>query len=363
MRYPRRVVLAVLCWRSPCCWPRAGPGPPTARTPFSPPASCASAPRASTRRSAITTPPPANSTGYDVDVARAVGEKLGVNVEFVETPWDSIFAALEANRFDVVANQVTINDERQAEIRPVRAVLDRRGRDRHPRRRQLDHVAGRPQGQDRRAEHHQQLGAGRPRRRRADRVGGGLHPGDQRCSTRAGSTSSSTTASSVYAYLAETNDTAVKIAGTTGEKSEQGFAARKDSGLLPELNKALDELRADGTLAEISQKYLKTNASGGQDAAAGSAAVGWPTGARQPLAAGQGRADDDDPADHHQLHHRPGDRARGGAGPAVDERGAVATSRGSTSRSSAARRCWCSCSSCSSRCRSSASGSTRSPRR
>ena len=53
-------------------------------------------------------------TGYDIDVARAVGEKLGRPVEFVETPWDSIFAALEANRFDVVANQVTITPERQA---------------------------------------------------------------------------------------------------------------------------------------------------------------------------------------------------------------------------------------------------------
>ena len=53
-------------------------------------------------------------TGYDVDVARAVADKLGVKVEFVETPWDSIFAALEANRFDVVANEVTINDERKA---------------------------------------------------------------------------------------------------------------------------------------------------------------------------------------------------------------------------------------------------------
>lgn len=52
--------------------------------------------------------------GYDVDVARAVGDKLGVRVEFVETPWDSIFAALEANRFDVVANEVTITPERQA---------------------------------------------------------------------------------------------------------------------------------------------------------------------------------------------------------------------------------------------------------
>jgi His/Glu/Gln/Arg/opine family amino acid ABC transporter permease subunit len=70
----------------------------------------------------------------------------------------------------------------------------------------------------------------------------------------------------VYAYLAETGDKSVKIAGNVGEKSEQGFAARKNSGLLPDLNKALDELRSDGKLAEISQKYLKANASGGPEA-------------------------------------------------------------------------------------------------
>ena len=62
--------------------------------------------------------------GYDVDVAKAVAEKLGVDVEFVETPWDAIFAALEADRFDIVANEVTISEERKAEIRPLRAVLD-----------------------------------------------------------------------------------------------------------------------------------------------------------------------------------------------------------------------------------------------
>ena len=57
----------------------------------------------------------------------------------------------------------------------------------------------------------------------------------------------------VYAYLAETGDTGVKIAASTGEKSEQGFAARKDSGLLPDLDAAIDELKADGTLARISR--------------------------------------------------------------------------------------------------------------
>ena len=53
-------------------------------------------------------------TGYDVEVAQAVGKKLGVKVSFQETQWDGIFAALDAKRFDVIANQVSITPERQA---------------------------------------------------------------------------------------------------------------------------------------------------------------------------------------------------------------------------------------------------------
>ncbi|GGC13026.1 amino acid ABC transporter substrate-binding protein [Cellulomonas carbonis] len=52
-------------------------------------------------------------TGYDVEVARAVGEELGVEVQFQETQWDAIFAGLEAGRFDVIANQVSITPERE----------------------------------------------------------------------------------------------------------------------------------------------------------------------------------------------------------------------------------------------------------
>ena len=53
-------------------------------------------------------------TGFDVDVARAVGEELGVEVEFEETQWDAIFAGLEAGRFDAIANQVSITPDREA---------------------------------------------------------------------------------------------------------------------------------------------------------------------------------------------------------------------------------------------------------
>ena len=53
-------------------------------------------------------------TGYDVEVARVVAEELGVEIRFEETQWDAIFAGLEADRFDVIANQVSITPDREA---------------------------------------------------------------------------------------------------------------------------------------------------------------------------------------------------------------------------------------------------------
>lgn len=54
-------------------------------------------------------------TGYDVEVTRAVAEKLGVKVDFKETQWDAMLAGLKGERFDLVANQVALTTpERQA---------------------------------------------------------------------------------------------------------------------------------------------------------------------------------------------------------------------------------------------------------
>ncbi|WP_108721547.1 amino acid ABC transporter substrate-binding protein [Vitreoscilla massiliensis] len=53
-------------------------------------------------------------TGYDVDVMNEVAKRLGVKVEYKETQWDAIFAGLNSNRFDLIANQVGVNDERKA---------------------------------------------------------------------------------------------------------------------------------------------------------------------------------------------------------------------------------------------------------
>jgi cystine transport system substrate-binding protein len=52
-------------------------------------------------------------TGFDVEIAREVAERLGVEAEFMETQWDAIFAGLDSERFDMIANQVGIRPDRQ----------------------------------------------------------------------------------------------------------------------------------------------------------------------------------------------------------------------------------------------------------
>jgi L-cystine transport system substrate-binding protein len=51
--------------------------------------------------------------GFDVDVAKAVAAKLGVKPEFIPTEWSGIIAALQAGKFDVIVNQVTVTPQRQ----------------------------------------------------------------------------------------------------------------------------------------------------------------------------------------------------------------------------------------------------------
>ena len=48
--------------------------------------------------------------GYDVEVSRAIAEKLGVEPEYVESDWDSLFAGLDAGRYDIVCNGVEVTD-------------------------------------------------------------------------------------------------------------------------------------------------------------------------------------------------------------------------------------------------------------
>ncbi|TIU26251.1 MAG: transporter substrate-binding domain-containing protein, partial [Mesorhizobium sp.] len=51
---------------------------------------------------------------FDVEIAKAIAEKLGVKVQFLEGKWDGLIAGLDANRYDAVINEVGITDARKA---------------------------------------------------------------------------------------------------------------------------------------------------------------------------------------------------------------------------------------------------------
>ncbi|WP_321948361.1 transporter substrate-binding domain-containing protein [Paraburkholderia sp. J10-1] len=51
--------------------------------------------------------------GFDVDVAKALASRLGVKAQFIPTEWSGILAGLQAGKFDVIVNQVTITPQRK----------------------------------------------------------------------------------------------------------------------------------------------------------------------------------------------------------------------------------------------------------
>ena len=54
--------------------------------------------------------------GFDVEIAEAIANKLGVKVEFVEGKWDGLIAGLDAKRYDTVINEVGITEKRKAKF-------------------------------------------------------------------------------------------------------------------------------------------------------------------------------------------------------------------------------------------------------
>ncbi len=56
------------------------------------------------------------TTGFDYDVVSAMADQMGVGVEFVTTPFDSIIPALAAGNCDMIASAMTITDERAQQV-------------------------------------------------------------------------------------------------------------------------------------------------------------------------------------------------------------------------------------------------------
>lgn len=205
-------------------------------------------------------------TGYDVDVIRAVGAKIGAtDVQFVEAPFDAIFASLMSDRFDVVANQVTKNPEREAAYAlsdPYTfsdgVIVTRADDDTIT---QLSDLQGKTTAQSSTSNW---SGVAKDAGADVEAVEGFAQAVTLVKQGRVDATVNDSLA--VLEYFKTTNDTEVKVAAKTGDTSEQVFALRPDETALRDaINGALADLQADGTLAKISDTYF------GQDVSRGTA--------------------------------------------------------------------------------------------
>lgn len=51
--------------------------------------------------------------GFDVDFAKELSKRLGVEADFIVMPWDGILAGLASKRYDVIISSMNITDDRK----------------------------------------------------------------------------------------------------------------------------------------------------------------------------------------------------------------------------------------------------------
>lgn len=194
-------------------------------------------------------------TGYDVEYFREVGKRIGVNVEFVETPWDSMFAGLDAGRIDLIANQVTKNDERQAKYALSDTYVTTTGvvvtQESNNSIKKLSDLKGKKSAQNITSDWAsvaKRGGASIVSVEGMDKAAALLQEG------RVDAFVNDELA--VKYYLATHPNSGLKIAYTTDDKSESVFTAKKNSNVMPAVNNAIKQMESDGTSKQLYDKYF-----------------------------------------------------------------------------------------------------------
>lgn len=197
-------------------------------------------------------------TGFDIEVARKIAEKIGVKANFVEVEWDGIFAGIDSKRYDLAANGVEITPERAQKYdfsEPYcyiyTAIIVRGDNDSiHS----FEDLKGK-QTANTLASTYANL---------AESYGAHAVGVDDLNQTLQlvleGRVDATLNADiSFYDYMKVHPDANLKIVARTKDSSQVAIPLRKNEttqSLLKEINSAILELRRDGTLSELSKKFF-----------------------------------------------------------------------------------------------------------
>ncbi|MDO4636301.1 MAG: cystine ABC transporter substrate-binding protein [Lautropia sp.] len=199
--------------------------------------------------------------GFEIDLGNALAQAMGLKASFQPTKWDGLLAALDAGRIDVIINQVTISEARQKKynfsqpytVSGIQAVTRRQDAGSLP---TPEALSGRKIGvglgtnYEEWARHtipgvdirtyeddptkNQDLAVGRLDAVLVDRL--------------------------AALYQVKHSHNRFALGGPAFSHQESGIPTRKsDKQLLAALNHALDQLRAQGTLTQLSKKWFDTD--------------------------------------------------------------------------------------------------------
>lgn len=194
--------------------------------------------------------------GFDVEVGRKIAEKLGVEAEFVEAEWDSLLAAMDSGRVDTIINEVEYSEDRAEKYdfsQPytyIHGALMVSADN--------EEIQGFEDLEGKKAAQNLTSSWGEM----AESYGAELVGVDtvSQCidllqTGRADATLNVETA--FQDYLNSHPDAPVKVVAKTESASSSLVPVKKGNGdLLEAINKALDEMKDSGELAEISIKYF-----------------------------------------------------------------------------------------------------------
>lgn len=198
--------------------------------------------------------------GFDVEVIEHVADKIGYDVDWTLMEFSGVMGQLQAGKLDTVANQVAVTDERK-ELYDFSDTYSYAGTqivvaEDNDEINGLEDLAGKEVMTVLGSNHAKNLESkdpdGKINIRTYETQEGTLND------VALGRVDAYVNGRSVLLAQLELNDLPLKLVGDPIVYEEVGFPFSKENAELREdVNQALEELRADGTLSELSEKYFK----------------------------------------------------------------------------------------------------------